>query len=213
MPVPAFEESVFINCPFDEAFEPILQSIIFCVVYLNFNPRLATERNDSGENRLEKIRGLIESSKFSIHDLSRCQAKRKGEYFRLNMPFELGIDFGCRQYFGNGRDQKKFLILEEKRYRFQAALSDISGCDILAYGDDKQLAPQNAMKNVRNWLVSEAGAAHIGASKIWQSYADFQEWYYEKKLSEGASEDEIKEYPTSELLSAMREWVRLGKPI
>lgn len=209
----SFENSVFINCPFDDDFAPILQAIIFCVSYVGLSPRLATERNDGGENRLEKIRGLIEASKFSIHDLSRCQAKRKGEYFRLNMPFELGIDFGCRQYFGDGRDAKRFLILEEKRYRFQAALSDISGCDIFAYGSEPQLAPQNAMKLVRNWLVSEAGTNSAGASKIWQSYTDFQEWYYEKKLAEGASKEEIKEYPTSELLGAMREWIALGKPI
>jgi hypothetical protein len=32
-------------------------------------------------------------------------------------------------------------------------------------------------------------------------------------MLEGASEAEIKEYPTSELLAAMREWVDLGKPI
>ena len=205
---------MFINCPFDEAFEPILQAILFCVVFMGFNPRLATERNDGAENRLEKIRGLIESSKYSIHDLSRCQAKRKGEHFRLNMPFELGIDFGCRQYFGNGREDKKFLILEEKKYRYQAALSDISGSDIAAYGDDKQLAPQNAVKHVRNWLVSEAGAVSIAVLKIWQSYAaGFQEWYYEKKIAEGASEQEIREYPTNELLAAMREWIRLGKPV
>jgi hypothetical protein len=208
-----FDRNVFINCPFDEAFEPILQAILFCTTYLGFNPRIATESNDGGENRLEKIRGLIESSKYSIHDLSRCQAKRKGEYFRLNMPFELGIDFGCRQYFGDGRENKRFLILEEKKYRYQAALSDISGCDIQAYGSNEQIAPQKAIQYVRNWLVSEAGADNTGATKIRQSYTDFQEWYYEKKIGEGASEDEIREYPTSELLAAMREWMELGQPI
>lgn len=129
------------------------------------------------------------------------------------MPFELGIDFGCRQYFGNGRDEKKFLILEEKRYRFQAAISDISGCDIQAYGTDEQLAPQNAVKHVRNWLVAEAGAESIGARRILDFYADFQEWYFEKKLSEGATEEEIKQYLTSELLAAMFEWNSLGQPI
>lgn len=186
---------------------------MFAVVYLEFFPRIATESNDGGENRLSKIRGLIESSKYSIHDLSRCQAKKKGEHFRLNMPFELGIDFGCRQYFGDGRDAKRFLILEEKKYRYQAAISDIAGCDIQSYGSDEQLAPQNAVKHVRNWLASEAGVIQVGPSKIWQSYTFFQEWYYEKKMAEGASEDEIKEYPTSELLAAMRDWVELGKPI
>lgn len=213
MPKDEFEKSVFINCPFDADFEPILQAVLFSVIYLGFLPRLASERNDGAENRLEKIRGLIEASKYSIHDLSRCQAKRKGEYFRLNMPFELGIDFGCRQYFGKGRENKKFLILEEKRYRFQATISDISGCDIAAYGSNEQLAPQNAVKHVGNWLVSEAMATPVGAARILDSYTDFQDWYWQKKLAEGASEDEIREYPTSEILNAMNQWMVLGKPI
>lgn len=204
-----FEDSVFINCPFDSDFEPILQAILFCVLYLRKTPRLATERNDGGENRLEKIRGLIESSKFSIHDLSRCQATKKGEHFRLNMPFELGIDYGCRQYFGQGRDQKRFLILEEKRYRFQAAISDISGSDIVAHGADYR----KAVSAVRNWLVTEAGAQSVGASRILAHYEDFQEWYWEKKLQEGASEEEIKEYPTAELMAAMAEWIAKGQPL
>jgi len=186
---------------------------MFCVVYLGLTPRLATERNDSGENRLEKIKGLIEGSKYSIHDLSRCQAKRKGEHFRLNMPFELGIDFGCRQYFGQGRDQKKFMILEEKRYRFQAALSDISGCDIRAYGSDEQKMFQNAVRHCRNWLVSEANTESVGAKRILAGYVNFQEWYWKKKTEEGASEEDIKEYPTSELLAEMFNWIERDKSV
>lgn len=204
-----FADSVFINCPFDKDYEPILQAILFCVLCLGKTPRLATERQDGGENRLDKIRGLIEASKYSIHDLSRCQAKKKGEHFRLNMPFELGIDYGCRQYYGSGREAKKFLILEEKRYRFQAAISDISGSDIEAHGADHR----KAVACVRNWLVSEAGVASIGAAKILAEYGDFQEWYWEKKLGEGASEEEIREYPTSELVASIKEWIALGKPL
>jgi hypothetical protein len=213
LPDYSFERSVFINCPFDGEFEPILQAIMFGIAYLGMTPRLATERNDGGENRLEKIRGLIEGSKFSIHDLSRCQATRVGEHFRLNMPFELGVDFGCRQYFGTGRSEKKFLILEEQRYRFQASISDISGCDIEAYGSDTQKAPQNALRHVRNWLVSEAGVRPVAAKRIWGKYSDFQEWYWEKKAAEGADEDEIRQYPTSELLIEMFSWLDQGQPI
>lgn len=117
----AFEKSVFINCPFDKDYEPILQAILFCVIFLGFEPRIATENSDSGSIRLEKIRDLIENSKFSIHDLSRCQAKKKGEHFRLNMPFELGVDYGCRQYLGNGRNEKKLLILEEKIFSLSSS--------------------------------------------------------------------------------------------
>jgi hypothetical protein len=204
-----FENCVFINCPLDEDYEPILQAIIFCIVYLGFSPRISTERNDSGENRLEKIQGLIESSKYSIHDLSRCQAKEKDEHFRLNMPFELGIDYGCRQYFGRGRENKKILILEEKKYRYQTAISDLSGCDIQAHAGDFQIA----VRAVRNWLVSEAGVAAEGASRILGAYTDFQEWHYERQLDAGFSEADIQDYPTKELLEAMNTWMAEGKPI
>jgi hypothetical protein len=124
------------------------------------------------------------------------------------MPFELGIDYGCRQYFGNGREGKKFLILEEKMYRYQAAISDLSGCDIKAHTGDFQ----KAVRHVRNWFVSEARIDAEGPTKILGAYTDFQEWYYEWELSAGSSDEDIQNYPTSELLDAMKDWVAIGKP-
>ena len=125
------------------------------------------------------------------------------------MPFELGIDYGCRQYFGNGRENKKILILEEKKYRYQAAISDLSGCDIEAHAGDFQ----KAVRKVRNWLVSEADVAADGASRILGAYTDFQEWYYERQLAAGFSDEDIQDYPTSELLDAMNNWIAEGTPI
>jgi hypothetical protein len=203
-----FEKCIFINCPLDTDYEPILQAILFCITYLGFSPRLSTERNDSGENRLDKIRELIESSKCSIHDLSRCEAKKKGEPCRLNMPFELGVDYGCRQY-RRGRKDKKFLVLEEQVYRYQKVISDLSGCDTKSHGGDFQ----KALAHVRNWLVSEAGIDADGPSKILGAYADFQEWYYERQLAAGSSEKDIQSYPTRELLNFMNRWIVAGKPI
>jgi hypothetical protein len=205
----AFERSVFINCPFDEEYVPLLQAILFCVIDLGFSPRIATERNDSAENRLDKIRGLIEACQFSIHDLSRAQARKKGEYYRLNMPFELGIDYGCRLYFKSGREQKRILILEEKPYRYQASLSDLSGCDIKVHGGDFQ----RVIRQVRNWLVSEAGARADGASRILAHYIDFQGWNFEHLHLKGFSDADIKDYPTIELMEGMIAWVVAGRPV
>jgi len=209
LPTHPFEAGVFINCPFDKQYEPILQAIFFCVIYLGFNPRIATESADSAENRLDRIVSLIEESKYSIHDLSRCQASRSGEHYRLNMPFELGIDYACRKYYGKGRGEKKILILEEKPYRYQATISDLAGCDIEVHGADYQ----KAARKVRNWLVGEAGAQPVSAGRIRGAYAAFQEWNYERLLAEDFSEDDIQDYPTSELLSAMRDWIAEGKPL
>lgn len=205
---PSFETCVFINCPLDEEYEGMLQAMLFCILYLGFHPRLATERTDSAEDRLGKIVELIEASRYSIHDLSRSVAKVPGEHFRLNMPFELGIDYGCRRY-SEGREGKKILILEDRRYQLKAALSDLAGCDVEAHGGKFE----KAVRKVRNWLVSEAGADAVGAAAILGKYADFQQWYYEKQLVAGFSEEDIKDYPTNELLQAMTDWVGAGEPL
>lgn len=212
MPDADFERTVFINCPFDDEFAPLLQAMLFVVVLLGFQPRIATERQDGGENRLAKIVELIRSAKYSIHDLSRCQARKARDLSRLNMPFELGIDYGCRVFSREPLRQKRFLILEEKRYRYQAALSDIAGCDINHHGGDFQ----KVVACVRNWFASEPAARDApvpGPARILSAYADFLAWYYEKKLAEGAAEEDIKSYPTAELLQAMHQWRDLPAPV
>jgi hypothetical protein len=43
-------------------------------------------------------------------------------------------------------------------------------------------------------------------------YTAFQEWYFERELARGASEDDIKAYPTQTMVAAMREWMDAGQP-
>lgn len=208
MASPTFERSVFVNCPFDEEFAPLLQAIAFCIVDLGFHPRLAPENADNSANRLERIIELIRGAKFSIHDLSRCKSALAGEYARLNMPFELGIDHGCARFGSGQTSDKTILILEDTRYDYQKALSDIAGWDIEAHGSDHI----KAVRIVRNWLVRHAGAEPIGPAKIQGDYLTFQEWYWERELSRGASEEDILAYPTVQVIAAMHEWVVAGKP-
>ncbi|CAN5619604.1 hypothetical protein BH24ACT18_BH24ACT18_11450 [soil metagenome] len=111
-----FSKNVFINCPFDSKYVVLLRPLLFTLVYLGYVPRIASESLDSGKPRIEKIVQLITESKFSIHDLSRLQSSERDEFYRLNMPFELGIDFGCRSFAEGDAKFKRFLILE-KRYR------------------------------------------------------------------------------------------------
>jgi hypothetical protein len=202
LPQARFERCVYINCPFDKDYQAILQAILFCISYLGFQPRIATERQDAGEIRLRKINKLIKGAKYSIHDLSRCQAEKADELYRLNMPFELGMDYGCRRYSPRHHG-KRILILAEERFRHQKAISDLAGCDVEVHEGDYQ----KAVRKVRNWLVSEAGIEAQGAKRICDAYTDFQEWYYEKQLAAGFSDEDIQDYPTSELMVAMRRWI------
>lgn len=183
--------------------------MLFGIVYLGFTPRIASESFNSAEVRLEKIVELIQASKFSIHDLSRLRSAKKNELARMNMPFELGIDYALRKFLPDDYGDKRILVLSEKQYTYQAALSDLAGSDIQAHANDHQ----KAVRKVRNWLVNEGGANNVGAQRILDHYADFQEWYYEKQLAAGWSDDDIQDYPTGELLAAMQEWVAAGMPV
>lgn len=162
MTTPPFARSVFVNCPFDEDFAPLLQAIAFCITDLGFFPRLAPENANNAANRLDRIIELIQSSKYGIHDLSRCKSTVLGEYARLNMPFELGLDYGCARFGAGQATSKTILILEETRYDYQKGLSDISGWDIQAHESDHI----KLVRIVAGWLVQQAGADPVGPAKI-----------------------------------------------
>ena len=203
----AFEANVFVNCPFDSSYVDILRPILFCILALGFEPRIASERADSGESRIDKIVELIAESKFGIHDLSRLKATKKGEYFRLNMPFELGIDYGCRAFKGPPWDAKKILILESERYRFQAAISDLSGSDIAVHKDE----PVVACGEVRNWLAQGLGNSVPGPAAIWARFNDFTADNFDLLTARGYSPADIEAQPTGELIDCMRDWLAVIK--
>jgi hypothetical protein len=202
--VASFEQSVFVNCPLDNEYLPLLRPLIFTVLALGFLPRLAIERSDAGETRIQKIMDLIRESRLGIHDLSRCRAKHKGDFFRLNMPLELGLDVGCKIFKGGKWQQKRSLIMETERYRFQEALSDLSGSDIKAHKDE----PEEVVRVVRDWLVQEAHAKPTSASKLYGFFNDFMAENYERLVAEGFTSRDIELLPTSELQQHMASWIK-----
>ena len=86
-----YANSVFINCPFDKDYEPLLQSIVFTIFRCGFIPRSAMEEEDSSEIRLEKIIRLVAQCKYGIHDISKTGLDIDTDFPRFNMPFELGL--------------------------------------------------------------------------------------------------------------------------
>jgi hypothetical protein len=198
-----FERNVFINCPFDDDYMPLLRPLLFSVYALGFVPRIALERLDSGRPRIDKIVALISASKFAIHDISRIRAIAAGEYFRLNMPFELGLDVGCRLFGRGKRATKRCLILESESYRYQAAISDLSGFDIAMHGDK----PKKVVAEVRHWLNGYIRGDAASPSQIW---ADFIEFISDKDADlarRGYTRQDIEGLPIRELMRYMRDWL------
>lgn len=135
----SFEKSVFINCPFDKAFiDDLLKPITYVIIKNGLVPRVSLEVSDSGQARLEKITDIIKSCKYSIHDLSIVKSKRANEFARMNMPFELGIDYGLRKSGSASLKTKQSLILEAKRGDYMNAISDLNGFDVKVHSNDTE---------------------------------------------------------------------------
>ena len=61
-----YNDNVFINCPFDDEFEPLLHAYIFTVLDCGFIPRCSRELDDATEFRLSSIVGLIRECRYGI---------------------------------------------------------------------------------------------------------------------------------------------------
>jgi hypothetical protein len=92
-----------------------------------FQPR-ATLEIPFSKRRLERIRSLIASSQYSIHDLSRVQLDRnRPRTPRFNMPFELGLTIGI------DKPGHAWIVCESQAHRIKKSLSDIDGTDVYVH--------------------------------------------------------------------------------
>jgi hypothetical protein len=199
-----FDTNVFINCPFDSAYLDLLRPILFSIVWMGYTPRISTERSDSAEVRLHKIVGLIHESRFSVHDLSRMRSKKAGEFARMNMPFELGMDVGCRTYGGEAYQEKRCLVLATGRYDYMKALSDLSGVDIEAHEDD----PKLVVRALRNWFVTTVGLRGVASpSRLWNYFTDFTAAFYLARKQDGFTDEDLNIMPIPEYVDFIRDWV------
>lgn len=163
--------AVFLNVPFDAAYRPLFEALVFSVTDCAFVPRCALEASDGGHVRVEKITRIIAGCAFGVHDISRTELDKKSRLPRFNMPFELGLFLGAKRFGDHRQKRKSTLILDRERYRFQHYLSDIAGQDIKAHGDD----PALLIRAVRDWLRDAEPRRPLPSSTVIASrYAKFR---------------------------------------
>jgi len=165
-----YNDNVFINCPFDDAYEPLFKAIIFAVFDCGFRARCVLEEADASQIRIEKIYNIILNCRYGIHDISRTELDPKSNLPRFNMPLELGLFLGAKRFGIEDQKRKACIILDTEQYRYQEFISDISGQDPLAHGNDVE----KLVKIVRNWLRDASGRVTIpGGAIIWKRHRTF----------------------------------------
>jgi hypothetical protein len=161
---------VFINCPYDSDYLPLLQAMVFAVHACGFVARLAMLEAGSQLGRLDRLVDLVRSCRFGIHDLSRVQWTGDDILPRFNMPFELGMAYGAFR-LGTGRcRQMQLLVLEAEAYRHQHTLSDIAGLDGKVHGNSADAL----IGCVRDFLADHVDPRPVGATRLRSLYEEFR---------------------------------------
>lgn len=198
------ENAIFINCPFDKDYLPLLRALLFVSRFYNLEVKIASSDLDSKSNRLARIIALMKDSKYSIHDLSRMKADKVGEYYRMNMPFELGLDYGL------GEQQKVFLIFENEPYKLKIALSDINGWDVRPHFDN----PETLIMEFRRWIVANSDVSKtlkdFSSSDIWYKYNDFYGSFSDHMTIHHLKDEEVS---ISEYLEYIDSYLRVNSVI
>lgn len=167
-----YDTSIFFNCPFDQAYRPVFEALVFAAFDCGYVPRCALEVDDAGQVRIEKILAIVRGCRLGMHDISRTELDAVNALPRFNMPFELGLFVGAARFGARDQRRKVCLILDRERYRFQKFISDIAGQDIAAHQND----PELVIKALRSWLsalpvhgVLPGGAAIIRRYRLFRA--------------------------------------------
>ena len=165
-----YTDNVFINCPFDAAYKPLRDAMVFTIHDCGFIARCALEEEDASQVRIDKIYTIIADCRYGIHDISRIELDENSGFPRFNMPLELGIFLGAKKFGVAEQKKKKCLVLDREPYRYQQFISDIAGQDIQAHKNDAEII----VKVVRDWLRTASGRQTIpGGSIVWRRYQTF----------------------------------------
>ena len=207
MPHDNYNDNVFVNCPFDEHYLPLFRAITFTILDCGFIPRCSLEVDDGTQFRLRAILDLIDKSRYGVHDLSRVELDDGTGLPRFNMPFELGIFFSAK-HFGEGlQKRKQCIVLEKSKYRYQKYISDISGVDVKAHGNNAK----TAIVSVRNWLVTSSRQKGISqGEEIHQRFQTFQRAIRKIFRQRGLSYESM---PFIEMTRNMSDWLNLNQLI
>lgn len=166
----AYNDAVFINCPFDDDYTPLLHAIVFCIYRCGFIPVTALGEDNALDNRLQKIERCIAACRYGLHDLSRAEVNSI-QLPRFNMPFELGFFFGAKRFGNKNQRNKNAVVFDSAPFRYQQFISDLNGVDVKAHNNNAE----ELIRKIRDWLfVSSRRMSIPGHTVIQTQYETFR---------------------------------------
>jgi hypothetical protein len=153
---------VFVNCPFDSDFKPLMDAIVLSTVACGFVPRTANDTGDVSRPRMDRIKSAMEECGYSIHDLSRCTGGGDWNLARFNMPLELGMAMSLGH---------EWLVLVPVSHSYAGFVSDLAGYDLKPH-DGTHAA---LIRAVMSWLSTRRDDYTVEPSSVIDRFDTFQE--------------------------------------
>jgi hypothetical protein len=127
MPLPPINSNaVFLNIPYDEEFHRLYLAYLCGIHSLGMQAFIASSI-PGGERRLDRILNLIQTCRYSIHDLSRVEVSSMPPATpRFNMPLELGLTITWAKLHPK---RHTWFLWEAEPRRVQKSMSDLDGTD------------------------------------------------------------------------------------
>ena len=134
------------------------------------------------------------------------KASEKEEFYRMNMPFELGIDYGIKKSGASNKlNKKKHLILENVKHEYKKAISDIAGWDIEAHKNKAFLV----IKILRDWFVDNGATSYTGSpGDIWDKFNYLSNAVWEKMGKKGKKGQACNKMPMGEFIKFSKDWIK-----
>jgi hypothetical protein len=166
MPLPPIDPSaVFLNIPYDDEFKELYLAYIAGLCQLRLKPRIASGI-PGGERRLDRILALIQSCRYSIHDLSRVEVSVTPPATpRFNMALELGLTITWAKLHP---EDHTWFLWESMPKRVQKSMSDLDGTDTYIHSG----TPEGVMSELRNAFPVDDAPAVQQMMKVYRFVAD-----------------------------------------
>jgi len=91
---------------------------------------------------------------------------------------------------------------------FEKRSPTYSGIDIKPHGNE----PAEMVRAVRDWFVETVGLRRVhSATKIWYRFTDFTSTFYDARVADGFTDDELNMMPIPEYIDFMKSWIKKSR--
>jgi hypothetical protein len=164
------KQQVFLNYPYDDAYETFSAALSFGVFAAGLVPLSARDITTPDTVRLQNIAHAISNCRYSAHDLSRAHGEGVESLARMNMPLELGMAFYHALSSQYSEHRGAFLVPTANLVHKFA--SDLAGLDPICYGDNDT----KLVVGVYEWLRNVVPNAYFSAQptpQVVEAYEEF----------------------------------------